>query len=302
MSDTGEKYFQFPLCALAFGANEVERLNHIIPFGCADAGGTMLNRLRPEIRTMKADELATASGTPADYRKTKFDHVAFALGARELNVRFSGQIAHPLKQSETLLTFKTQFEAKHGRDVEARIATRLVFEVRDKAGMSYRELAVLCAIYSCIGAKSYPVRITRERIQCRMLGYKSPAIMQAELANRTDGAKPLSLRQINYTLDALHERQFFARARANERQTFYSHRMSQDELEARLITGKSYSETFHNQRRQRDAELMRKIKQGKAAIKADTTIKVDTANKASPNVVHSASTTASAGVSAECSL
>ena len=120
---------------------------------------------------------------------------------------------------------------------------------------------------SCIGAKSYPVRITRARIQCRALGYKSPAIMQAEIAIRTDGAAPLSLRQINYTLDALHERQFFARARANERQTFYSNRMSQGELETQLITGKSYSADFHQRRRQHDAEFMARLKQSRRLLK-----------------------------------
>ena len=131
----------------------------------------------------------------------------------------------------------------------------------------FREFAVLCAIYSCIGAKAYPVRITRDRIRCRALGYKAPAIMQAEIARRTDGATALSLRQINYTLDALHERKFFARARANERQTFYSHRMGQDELETRLITGKDYSAAFHQRRREHNAEFMARLKQSRRLLK-----------------------------------
>jgi len=267
MSELGEKYFQFPLCALAFGANETERLNHIVAFGCVDAGGTMLNRLLPEIRAQRADEFASAFSALRDFRKTKPDHVALMLGARELNVQFRGLIAYPLQQADALVAFKTRFEQTHGRDVEVRLATRLVFEVRDKSGMSYREFAILCAVYSCIGAKAFPVRITRDRIQCRALGYKSPATMQAEIANRTDGATPLSLRQINYTLDALHERQFFARARANERQTFYSHRMGQDELETRLITGKDYSAAFHQRRREHNAEFMARLKQSRRLLK-----------------------------------
>ena len=302
MSDTGEKYFQFPLCALAYGEVERNRLDDIISYSFVDAGCTMYEKLSTEIRIVKAVEFEMAKGTPPDFSKNKYDHVAAMLGASATNVCIGGRISHSLKRHKELNDFKWRFEQKHGRDVEARIATRLVFEVRDKTGMSYREFAILCAIYSCIGAKAYPVRITRDRVQCRMLGYKSPAIMHAELANRTDGATPLSLRQINYTLDALHERRFFARARANERQTFYSHRLTQEELEARLITGKSYSEAFHNQRRQHAVELIAKIKQSKAAIKANAPIKADNGLTGKPKSVRIASTTASAGVSTECPL
>jgi predicted transposase YbfD/YdcC len=55
-----------------------------------------------------------------------------------------------------------------------------------------------------------------------MPSYKSPSITHIEITNRKDGAKPLTLRQINYTLAKLHERQFFTRGRADKQQTFYS--------------------------------------------------------------------------------
>jgi hypothetical protein len=266
MSDLGKTYFQFPLCALAFGANEKDRITRIISFCCLDAGFVMFHRLSPEIRQRNAHEFAAALDRPIGYSKTRSDHVAAMLGAREIRVRFSN-LSGLLSEWQQLSTFKSTFETTYGRDVEVRIVNPLVFEVRDNAGMSYREFAVLCAIYSCIGAKKYPVRITRQTIRCRMLGYRSTSIMQAEIANRTDGATPLTPRQINYTLDALHERQFFARARANERQTFYSHRMSHDELETRLITGKGYSAAFHQRRRQHNTEFMARLKQSRRLLK-----------------------------------
>ena len=282
MRNNNENYFQFPLCALAFGDAEVARLDHIISFGCVDAGYVMLNRLSPESRKEVAIKFSQIEKCPAGFSKSNPNHIAAMLGAEAIGVTF-GNIGYSVESWNAVSNFKRNFEAKHGRDVEVRIAKTLAFEVRDKAGMSYREFAALSAIYSCVGAKEYPVRVTRDRIQCRMLGYKTADIMRAEISNRTDGATPLSLRQINYTLDKLHERQFFARARANERQTFYSHRLSQAALEDALITGKSYSAKFHNCRRERDSELMAKIQEGKAAIRVDAPIKVDTAPNDSPN-------------------
>jgi len=259
-------YFQFPLCALAFCDSERERLDEIISFAFVDAGFAMFKKVAPEIRKSLGDDLKGRQGTPADYRKHDSDHVAAMLGAREIGINVGG-VAHSLATWRKLSEARNQFQAQHGRDVEVRIRSELVFEARDKNGISYREFSILCAIYSCIGAKKYPVRITREQIQRRMLGYKTQSVMQAEIGKRIDGAKPLTTRQINYTLDRLDERQFFARARANKRQTYYSHRLSQEQLEEKLVAGKSYAQSFHKRRRQRDAELMARIKSAKSGMK-----------------------------------
>jgi len=266
---TGENYLQFPLCALAYGAEVKPRLENLIGYGFVEAGHVLLNRLTGDVRALKIDELSRLPKLPTGTNLKKDDHVAALLGSRQIGITF-GYMPGVMEEWQTLRSFRWDYEKVNERDVEVRIAKDLVFETRDNRGMSYREFSVLAALYSSIGAKKYPVRITRDRIQCRQLGYKSPAIMQVELPKRTDGAKPLSLHQINYTLNALHERRFFARARANERQTFYSHRMTQEQLEEALIAGKAYSRKFHDQRRQRDAALMLKVKQ-----QAKTTIEVN---------------------------
>jgi len=269
-----DRYFQFPLCALACCNTERERLDQIIFFGFVDAGFVMFNKLHANLRKLKADELKICLHIPSDYREAKSDHVAAMFGAQEIGINV-GSVVTALRHWHQLSDFQNQFQAQYGPDAQVRIKKDLVFEVRDKTGISYREFAVLCAVLSYIGAKKYPVCITRQAIQCRMLGYKSPSIMCTEIAKRKDGAKPLTFRQINYTLDRLHERQFFARARANKRQTYYSIRMTQDQLESALLESKSYSQGFHERRRQRDAELIARIKQRKATVKADSPIKVD---------------------------
>ena len=268
MTNTVEHYIQFPLCALAYGAEMRPRLEALIGYGCVGAGHVLLNRLTGDVRALKIAELSRLPKLPTGTNLKKADHVAALLGEHQIKIQIH-DLPTLVKRWDDLRTFRYSYEVSHGRDVEVRVEKKLVFETRDNQGMSYREFSVLAALYSSIGAKGYPVRVTRDRIQCRQLGYKSPAIMATELPKRTDGAKPLSLHQINHTLNALHERRFFARARANERQTFYSHRMSQAQLEQALIDGKTYSAKFHDQRRQRDAEMIAKVKQAKAAIKAD---------------------------------
>jgi hypothetical protein len=231
----------------------------------------MFARLDRGIQKEKAEFFGTWPSTPEDYHKSDRQHVAVMMGSQEIGVR-PGSVRTVLNRWKQLRQFRGAVECAHGRDVEVRIEKGLAFEVRDRIGMSYREFAVLCAVYSAIGAKAYPVRIVRETIRCRALGYKSASMMVAEIGKRTDGGKPLSLHQLNYTLDRLHERLFFARARANERQTFYSNRLQQDQLEKALVEGKAYSQGFHQRRLQRDAALIAAIKERKA-IKVNRLLK-----------------------------
>ena len=97
MSELGKNYFQFPLCALTWGADVQDRLEHIISFGFVDAGYVMFNRLGPEHCQQKANEFAAASDRPAGYTKTKPDHVAAILGAREIGITFRGSISYPIE-------------------------------------------------------------------------------------------------------------------------------------------------------------------------------------------------------------
>ena len=83
-----------------------------------------------------------------------------------------------------------------------RIKKGWVFDTRDGRGITYREFAVLCAIYSAIGDKELAI-VTRERGRYRALGYRTTAIMQAELPNRADKAQPLTERRFVMPLQPL---------------------------------------------------------------------------------------------------
>jgi hypothetical protein len=297
-----DKYFQAPLSSLAFGTNEKEMLEHIISYCIVDVGLGLCRKMSGLEQRAKSKEIAKTIS--AGFDKLDSEHLAAAMGAQAVGCTI-GSFRFTVEHWRALNNFRHAAQSKYGPDATFRLPRGLVFEARDGHGISHRELRVLAAVISCIGAKSYPVRITRKAIQCRMLGYKSPSILAAELPNRKDGALPITFRQINYTLDRLHERQFFARARANERQTFYSIRHAQDALEKALVDGKSYSAGFHQRRKDRNSKLMADIAIAKAStIKVNTPIKVDTeraesASEAekSTNDVHSASTGVSTGVS-----
>lgn len=296
MRDNGT-YFQFDLCALAFGKTENERLNAIIEFGCVEAGHAECDKLSVEARALEAERLASDPATPVGFKKGSKSHLCAILGAKKIGVAIGG-FQRMIDGWRSLSSFRDEFAARYGAGVRVRIPKALLFEVRDKAGMSYSELACLAAIVSCIGAKKYPVRITREEIQRRMLGYKSKAAMRAEIANRQDGATPLPVWRVGRIRDRLHERRFFARARANERQTFYSIRQNEAELQDALVQSKTYSPGFHSERRHKDAEFMARIKAEKANadIKANSPIKVNCAPGKYPHGARSVSTPCSLGV------
>jgi hypothetical protein len=128
----------------------------------------------------------------------------------------------------TLERFIKDFERRHGPDARVRIVTSWVFEARDRKGISYAELAVLAAIYSKIGAAKGPVRITRDEIWRRALGCKSERVFRAEMHDRKAS---ITQRHVRSIIDRLHApRKFFARVTYARRQSYYSHRLTVDQL------------------------------------------------------------------------
>ena len=227
---------------------------------------------RAEIDLMEKWYLSSDS-RPRDYKANSLYHFAAMLGAEIVGVRLHS-LADSIKEYKTLLMFQNDFESRHGTDAFVRILTDLIFEVRDDdRGMTYRELAVLCALYSRIGNAQRPVRIIKAEIRSRMMGYKSLKILGAEIANRGDGARPYTERQVLYTLDELHRRRFFARARANERQTYFSNKMDQGALEKHLFEMKTRDAVFDGNRIARDRSLMDKIRSAKNAASPSPLLK-----------------------------
>lgn len=258
------RYFQFPLEFLAFGSQIESRLRHVVDW-CLVERGREIGRSR---NTSALQDLVTEyprEKWPDGAYPTIKQHLEIVAAMQMLAVQ-GGAIKSVIQQWDEAESFHREFVSRHGPSPIVRLNTLFVWEVINGAGLNARELFVLAAVYSVIGAKRYPVRITRDQIRRRALGYKSKAVMDAELPKRTDGTAPLSIYQVGRTLDALHERHFFSRARANERQTFYSLTLRQNALEDALVDSKCWSSRFHATRRQRDTGLMARIAAAKGTL------------------------------------
>jgi hypothetical protein len=245
------RFFQFPLCALSFPASERERLNHIIAFCCLETG---------ELQCQKFSQVDKDLGhkqQPSELCCTREIDVYLqaVAGAQQLKVAIV-DIYGLVAEHARLARFVGEFERKYGADAKVRLATNLVFEARDGKGLSYRELAVLAAVYSKIGAAKGPVRILREEIWCRALGFKSKRVFFLEMRNREAW---ITERQVRSIIERLHDRKFFARVTYGRRQSYYSHRLNLDQLIEAVVFQKLKRAQARQARIRADADLTARI-------------------------------------------
>ena len=141
----------------------------------------------------------------------------------------------------------------------------LLREAHNNTGVTYREFSILCAINSVIGKERFiPKRITEPSIRVRAAGYKSWKVAQCELASDQSGtAALLSPDQVRGTLEKLHERHFFARARVGAKTVKYMLGVSDDQLRAILLQREPYQAQFKAGRTQKDMELVTAIRAAK---------------------------------------
>lgn len=213
-------YFQVPLCALAYGRSESERLDAIIDFGCRHAGRAEWRRMTEAERRAWLIATRQSHKHPADLNFSDADDIAIALGAEITRVTIPN-IVSLKRRLQPFDQFLSQYHAEHGRDPSVRIKDTYVFEARDGRGISYRELSVLAAIYSIVGHRREPVRITRESIRRRALGYRSASVFKQAFPGRSDRAVPLTEWKLRATVEALRNRRLLQRHTFRRRLTFY---------------------------------------------------------------------------------
>ena len=242
MSHGSAGYFQFPLYLLAFGRDHKEQLQHIVSY-CLCEHAQWLNRKlhRPCTDT----PLKTAV-----FEAAKFLHV---------NV---GSYEETIERWNFANWFIEGYEGLYGKDALVRISTSLLWEALSNTGLTYREFSILCAINSIIGdRRSKPMRITEPSIRVRAAGYKSLTVLNRELVRCPPrSAKLLSPHQVRYTVEKLHQRQFFARARVGARTVKYMVEVNDTQLRALLLQTEIYPSRFREERAQKDRELMTMIK------------------------------------------
>ena len=219
-------YFQFPLCALSLPDSQRERLDCIIAYCCIEMGKHEWTKLNDQQKEGWSNNPPVPQWRAAKVNLMQITHLQALIGACRLNITI-GHAPSTATRHARLSCFLADFERKHGRDVQVRLATDLVFEARDDKGFSFAELAVIAAIYSKIGVSKGAVRITREEIWRRAQGFKSKLAFSRETAAQQPY---LIRRKVRSLIESLHERGFFARVTYARRQTYYSHRLTADEL------------------------------------------------------------------------
>lgn len=96
--------------------------------------------------------------------------------------------------------------------------------------LTEREFRVLAAIYSAVGDKAY-CWVAESVIALRAAGCRTAAVM-ASLGRE---ASQLTRKQVRNVVSTLETKRFFARATVCNRQTYYSHRLTEEKLRAELV-------------------------------------------------------------------
>jgi hypothetical protein len=236
-------YFQFPLCLLAFRRDYKDRLQHIVAY-CLCEHAQRLHRTSADV-----------PGNTALYDAAEFLNVDMA----------SPYVTRDRWKAAT--QFIHQWQGRYGTDASVRIATKLLWEAYNNTGLTYREFSILCALNSIIGKRrSVPRRITEPSIRVRAAGFKSWNVANCELArDESCKAQLLTPHQVRYTLERLHQRKFFARARVGAKTVKYMVGVSDDALRTSLLQTETYRSRFKAERAQKDRELMRAIRSANQA-------------------------------------
>lgn len=251
-------YLQFPLCALSFGATADVRLNAILDYSVVEAGSQLFQKLSLEKQREFQRGKMCCRRNPDGINPYDWRHTAAAYGAHIIGVTYRSFIA-AIETHAQLHDYVDTFAKAHGRDALVRIKKDWLFKARDGHGLTYREFSVLCAIYSAIGDKKLAI-VTRERIRHCALGYRSAAIMQAELPRRADGAQPLTERPLRDTVARLHRNKFFAHCIVARRLSYFSIRLDHDALRKTVLERRTYREFFHANQSAQDRILTAAIK------------------------------------------
>jgi hypothetical protein len=232
------KYFQFPLCVLSYGKNPRERISEMISWCCVSTGENAAEKMDQYALAGMTERLIDKIGERAkDFDEENEAHINCLLGADILSVRL-GSFAIPVSEYRRVETHIARQRAEHGPDPLVRIRADIVWDALHER-LPYREFAVLCALYSVIGDKDGPVRITRETIRARALGYKNGAVAPRAPYFRPDGMKGLTERILKDTIEKLQARGFFVKVNPSKTEAYFSHRMTRKELADAVIKVKS---------------------------------------------------------------
>ncbi len=218
-----KKYIQAPLCLLAYPGSLDDIINGMLYIGIHRT------RLFLSENPEQHYELPDNEHLPKDHNNTNGEHQLLCAAANMLEIN-TGPIAFVESEIRKYQAFVDDLESKFKNDALVRHKKALCLDVRDRGALNPREFAILSAIYSRLGQSSYK-RITSDEIQCRATGCRSKEIFDTF----EERPEPYSMKQVRKTVEDLFLKGFFGRYTYQRRYTYYSHKLSEDELRKKVF-------------------------------------------------------------------
>jgi len=221
-------YFQFPIHALyldkplgkVIHEEKQSAIQRIIKHTVLHVGGS---RMCPDFDYVTA---ATKYAAENDYDWFDVEderHLAIVLGAATVHVT----PGHPDSYSWDNLIREQKFGKR-----QTRIRRDILWDSHNSRAASWREFAVLSAVYAGIGNKPY-AQLSYDQIRTMAMGYNGLAEYTVHHGRRKD--RRLTLRQTRTTMGHLHDRGLFVRVCPNRRHVFYSNSLSAKGLHKAIV-------------------------------------------------------------------
>ena len=219
---------EFPLCCLSYPEEEKNKVGMIISYCIVEHSKKVNSFIHKRIRELERE-------LPFDFEEANEVHLKVVLAADELAITVSNT-KNTLLNHKMLTENINDFTEKYGKDAYCRIGKKVCFET-SVGKFNYSAFTVLCAIQSVLGKTKKYCRITKDRIRFRMQGYKSKSIAEQEMKDKTI---LLTDRQLGNRTEILYGKNFFSKFTYAQRQTFYSTRLSDEELREKVKESKIY--------------------------------------------------------------
>jgi hypothetical protein len=219
---------EFPLCCLSIPEDDIDKIEMIISYCIVEHSLKVNSYIHKRIRELQRR-------LPTDFEDFDESHSKIVLAADELGISISS-IEKNQSNHQRVSSYIATFTEKNGKDAFCRIGKEICFETKTKK-FDYSLFTILCAIQSIIGKKKLYCRITKDRVRYRMHGYKSKEVAEESMI---DKSILLSDRQIGIRINTLNGKNLISKFTYAKRQTFYSTRLTDEELRERVKESKLY--------------------------------------------------------------
>ncbi|TFB09176.1 hypothetical protein E3V36_07185 [Candidatus Marinimicrobia bacterium MT.SAG.2] len=158
-----------------------------------------------------------------EWNRDDSDHQKILIAAERKGAAISNCFSI-LSRYEAVSEYISNFESKFGKDMWTRIGVPLTWETY-KNNFDYELFAIICAVNGILGTKDTFKKITLQRIQSAMNGYKKhdiyEEIKQSGILPKNNLSK-INNRTLYRRLEKLSEMNFFRRYTYKNRHTYYS--------------------------------------------------------------------------------